>query len=379
MRNKSQRSRLPPRFTIPNEQKPDLVQKCLEIDKERYAAYKGPCMIPPLDSDGFSETGVMSDCHVIGGRFLGLIARGGNLLAWPFNGRQIGLALLPAQWTFTGTIQPELESLRPERYGINDYACTSPFACHDHDDLVFKRIDNPTTFDALDEESQFLLAFRGIAGAAAIAKGTLTHLEDKKKEMFPRRVRRQNNNRYKFAVKQSKYLEDSLNLSQTRARLLDTELKNWQDMYVADGKRSIVSWQMTCITNIRLAISVVTHQQGAVPVTVSVLPKIVGDSDRTLCDIILTSRNNQQLGSYVLGQDDQLDRQIAQLRQFAAEIADNLSGDPSLGLPELVKYLSLNPTSFFFVSPDDYRTINEISRAHIEKEMAVIAGAFLSP
>ena len=137
MRNKSRRSRLPIRFTIENEQKPNILQMCLEIDESRYAAYTGPCMVPPLDSDGFSETNVMSDCHVIGGRFLELIASGGRLLAWLFNGRQIGLAILPAHWTFTGTIQPELQSLRPEPFGINSCACTSPFACHDHDDPVF--------------------------------------------------------------------------------------------------------------------------------------------------------------------------------------------------------------------------------------------------
>lgn len=376
MSSRMQRHRVPPRFTIQNQNKPDIHQLCLEVDEGVYTSYPGPCMIPTLDSDGFQEAGEMSKCHVIGRQFLEIIASNGRILAWPFNGRQISHAILPATWSITDTIRPDLQSLPPESIGVNSYPCTSRFACHDHDDRVFKQIDTPATFDPQLEDHQFRLAFRGVAGAAAIAEGALTYITAKKKEQTPRRVRRQ---RSGTTVNLLKTLDQSLCMSQSRAEILRDELRAWQSMYVGNNERSILSLYTNCTTKIRLAISSVVHVPEGLPVIASVLPRNSGESEDNLCDIILTSRKSHLIGAGETGPHGNFQEQAVRLRDLSDQLVEVLGKEPTDSIPALVENLSLNPTSFFFVSPNDYESISEEGRAHIENEMAQVAQGSLSP
>ena len=146
-------------------------------------------MIPGLDGDGFQESGEMSNCHVVDRQFLELPASNGRTLAWPFNGRQISHAILPAVWNVTTRILPERHSLQPQPIGVNSYPCTPRFACHHHDDRVFMQIDSPVTFDPQLHRHQFILAFRGIAGATALTEeGALTYITDLMRRHTPRRM-----------------------------------------------------------------------------------------------------------------------------------------------------------------------------------------------
>ena len=371
-----QRHHPPHHSKIPNYRKPDLLQLGSDVDEGIYTSYSGPCMIPSLDSDGFEETNEMSYCHVIGGKFLEFIASKGSVMAWPFNGRQISHAVLPAEWTVTDAIRPEVSRLRPQSIGVNSHPCKSPFACHEHDDPVFKQIDAPKTFDPQLQEHQFLLAFRGVAGASALAEGALTHITKLAAPWTNRRARRQ---RDSVSNNQRKMLEESLRESQVRAAILRDELKAWQSMYKANDLRSIVSCHTSCTTQIRLAVSSVVHVPEGIPVVASILPRSGDESAEYLCDVILTSRKAPLTGSVENTQQTQGGEQTAQLKDFAERLTQVLTKDPTVAIPELVQNLSLNPTSFFFISPDDYRSISEEGQAHIESEMARIAQAILSP
>ena len=368
-----QRNRLPLRFTIPNEKKPDIRDLCLGVDQGVYTSYSGPCMVPSLGGDGFQESGEMSNCHVVGRQFLELIASNGRILAWPFNGRQISHAILPAVWNVTTRILPELRSLQPEPIGVNSYPCTPRFACHGHDDRVFKQIDAPVTFDPQLHEHQFLLAFRGIAGATALTEGALAYITDVMRRHTPRRVRRQ---RSVVTKNHLRILDSSMRVTHERAGILRDELKVWQGMYSANDGPSILSWQATSMTQIRLAVSSVVHAPDGLPVTASILPSAARESEDHLCNVIVTSRKSP-LGDGAA--DEHLQEQAPKLRDFTHQLAQVLAKDPTDGIPELVECLSLNPTSFFFVSPYDYYSISEEGRAHIEEKMAQVAQGLLSP
>ena len=359
-------------FEIPSHKKPDIHEMCLDIDKSIYEAYQGPCMIPSLDSDGFMETNQMSRCHVIGQKFLDLIANQGRILTWPMNGHQLVKAILPATWTITDTIQPDFRYLRPypTGTGTDSYPCTAPFACHDHDDRVFKAIDAPTTFDPRMREHQFLLAFRTIAGATSITEGALTRCTEEIRRLAPRRVRRQHGSK---AVPQLKYLDQSMHVSQERADLLRPEVALWQGMYGAENPRQILSCCMLAKPRIRLAISSVTYEPGCLPMSVSVLPRVGSEPKDNLCDIIVTSR--QPEGTVLAGvrsQEQVLEEQASRIREF-------LCSDPIDAIPALLNALSMNPTSYFFISPDDYRLLDAAGRTHIENQMASAASANLLP
>ena len=57
-------------------------------------------------------------------------------------------------------------------------------------------------------------------------------------------------------------------------------------------------------------------------------------------------------------------------------IKDMLDSDPVTSITGLVGALSMNPASYFFISPDDYYNnsiVSEAERSEIEKEIASIA------
>ena len=168
-------------------------------------------------------------------------------------------------------------------------------------------------------------------------------------------------------------------MSRTRADILRDELKVWQSMYIANGERSILSWHTTSVTNIRLAVSSVMHVPGGLPIVASVLPRTNGESKDNLCDIILTSRVSRPMDARKTEHQGHVEEQAFQLAGFAKQLVDILTNDPADGIPALVKSLSLNPTSFFFVSPEDYGLISHDGRQYIERQMAEVAQVLLSP
>ena len=358
------------RQPVPNKMKEQIRQICLQADKGIYDSYKGPCMAPALESDDFAETNRTELRHVIGQQFLGRIASNGKILSWPMNGYQLSKAILHVDWTLTDTIQPDIDSIHPQPIGTDDYACKSPFSCPDHDNRIFKPIDAPGEFDLTDQYHQFLLGFRGIAGSTAITEGALIYCREYKPHPPNRSMRR------KFgpdASNQLIYFEKSLHISQERADILRPELRRWQYMYRAEGPRNTLSRSMSVRTRIRLAISSVTYEPGCLPIVVSVLPKASPDPAEPLCDIILTSRIPEATDDIATqAQEKVLEEQASKIKMF-------LNGEPSESIPAMLKALSMNPTSFFFVSPSDYNSISVEGRTRIEKEMGKVAQAFISP
>ena len=375
MKRKQRGSHPPSQFTIPNERKPELVGLSREVDEGIYTAYTGPCMIPSLSTDSFQETNQMSRCHVIGAQFLELIASHGSILAWPFNGRQSFHAIRSATWSITDAIRPDLDPLRPESIGVNSNPCISPYACQPHDHRVFEAIDAPDIFDLELPQHQFLVSFRGVLGATALAEGTSVTLTEEYKQRTPRHIRR---SRDRVIQNQVEALKNQLATSQERVEIVRDELKAWQDMYASDNREAIVSWHATCTTRILLAVSSVVHVPERLPVIASILPAANSDPEARLCDVILTCRS-QSLPAEEEAAGTQLQEQARQLKSFGHQLAQALEKDPTDALPELVKALSLNPTSFFFVSPNDYNSLSEERKADIEKEMSDIIRVFVTP
>ena len=345
-----------------------------------HESYKGPCLIPALSDDGFKDTDETSGCYVIGRRYLELIA--GNqrqVCTWNMNAHQVGKNAIYSEWEITErSATPRFDPFKPEKPSINSYLCKSVFACQPHNDKVFKVINAPKTFDAHDLDHHFRLGLRAIAGTAANAEGTLTYcVAERNKYLNPgyvRQVARRNHiplNAYKNHVQSFlEKLDKSIQESEASAEMLRAELLEWQRIYASPAERQIISCHMLARARIRVAISSVTYQENRPIATCTVLPRATEEPGEHLCDIILTSRQPQSRFSRLLARQDR------HLEDQALKIKTLLEGDPATGLAGLVKALSMNPATFFFVSPDDYYSnhiINEAGRSKIEQDIAFIA------
>lgn len=348
--------------------------------KAMYESYKGPCMIPALADDGFVETEKMSGCHVIGGRFLELIAtEQGQVCTWNMNAHQIGKKATFSELEITyRSAVPRFEPFEPERTSINSYLSTSKFACQPHDDKAFKVIDAPKTIDLQAPDHRFRLAFRAIAGALANTEGILSYcgiLRDQFSDPgYVKRVATQNNIRLNvydnYVQSFLEQLDYQVQEIEARARTLRAELREWQRMYVRPAERQIVSCYLLAVARVGVAISAVWYQEKRPIATYTVLPRADVEPGTNLCDIILTSRQAN------VGFFGRLMRQDRYLEKEARKVEDLLAAKPAIGLPQLIKTLSMNPATFFFVSPDDYYNgdiISAADRHQIEQEIASIA------
>ena len=331
-----------------------------DMGKEMYKAYAGPCLIPYVPDDGFVETNSLSDCYVIGAQFLKLIANSSReVCTWNMNAHQIGKNAIYSSWDVTERSPvPNFEPFEPDQKPISSYLCKSKFACQPHRSKVFKAIDGVRTFTPTDPEHQFRLGLRAIAGALANTEGVLTYSDTLL-------------NASKNCVESSlEKIEMQLQENQATADTLRAELGEWWRIYKTAGERQIISHHMSARARIRVAISTVTQQENRPIATCTLLPRAINEPGETICDIILTSRQPKSDVLRVPYQQDQY------LEDQALKIKALLEGDPATGLTGLVRALSMTPTTFFFVSPDDYyndEIISDAGRAKIEQDIASIA------
>ena len=242
----------------------------------------------------------MSGCHVLGERYLEIIANNQRqVCTWNMNAHQIGENAILSKWDITKPpFSPRFESFKPEMTSIGSYLCRSKFACQKHDDKVFKVIDDPKTFDAQDSEHQFRLALRAIAGTAASAEGTLAYcVAERNKYRSPgyaRKIARHHNiplNAYKNEARSRlEKIDKSIKDSEARSEILRAELLEWQQTYKSQAGRPLISRHMPARTRVRVAISSVTYQDNRPIATYTVLPRPSRDTGENLCDIILTCR-----------------------------------------------------------------------------------------
>ena len=350
-----------------------------DMGKAMFESCNGPCLIPSLPDDGFPETNRVSDCHVIGAQFLKLIANSRTeICTWNMNAHQIGKNALHASWDISESPPaPYFEPFNPDKKPISFYHAKSKFACQRHRSKVFKDIDNRRTFAPTDPEHQFRLGLRVVAATVANTQGVLTYCgAERTKYLNPKHVRRtarlMNMPLPDYEVLLQSFLDktgESIQDIEAAARMLRTELREWQEIYESPGERQITSCHILARPSIRLAISSVGYQENH-PITMcTVLPRAVEEPGYNRCDVILSIRKPKS-GVPIW--------QAQFLEDQALKIKTLLEGDPATSLTGLVRSLSMNPTTFFFVSPDDYYNDEIISgsgRSKIEQDVASIANS----
>lgn len=329
------------------------------IGKAMYESYNGPCLIPSLPDDKFVEMNKMSGCHVIGERYLELIATNQRqVCTWNMNAHQMGNNAIFSEWDVANSgFTPKFEPFKPEKTSINSYLCKSKFACHHHDNKVFDAIDAPKTFDGQDPEHQFRLGLRAIAGTVANAEGVIAYgraLMDKlwNTPGTPKTYRSP-------ALEK---LDKTIQENGTTVEMVRAELREWQQIYMNRAERQIISCHMLARASVRVAISAVVYLE-TFPVVCTVLPRASEGPEDNLCDVILAIRNRQS-------------KVHRSLKDAALKVKDLLESGPVTGLTGLVRDLSMAPTHFLFVSPEDYYNNDIISaddRFQIEREIASIA------
>ena len=365
----------------PSEQSRAKARKAYKDEgKAMHQSYKGPCLIPALPDDGFKETDGVSGCHVIGGRFLEPIANSQRqVCTWNMNAHQVGKNAVHSEWEITErSATPRFEPFKPEKVSINSYLCKSMFACQPHNDKVFKAINAPKTFDTHELNHQFKLGLRAIAGALANTVGVLAYCNAVRNRYLNHEyVKREAKRNHISLITYKNYvqsflesLEKPIQESGAREKILSEELREWQCFYVSPAERQIFSCHLLARARIGVAISAVSYPKNRPVAICTVLPRQAGQPEENLCDIILTSRQPENRFLRLLS------RQDSHLEVEAQKIKALLEGDPAEGLFELLRALPMDPTTFFFVSPDDYyndEIISDAGRSKVEQDIALIA------
>ena len=146
--------------------------KSIDRTADRLLRSNDVCLIPESEAIGHDW---MNNCHVIAESRLGLIANErGEVLCWPTSTRSIGRVAQRAMSQGSFEVDPLtiiIERYEPVPRGKNHKDCKFTFACHNHDDRVFKPIDSVERFNPGDHETQFKLGLRTIAAYTAWYRG----------------------------------------------------------------------------------------------------------------------------------------------------------------------------------------------------------------
>ena len=133
------------------------------------------CMVPRLPSEP-SEEHRMRNCHIIGKEFLRRASDSSSnnmnqIYSWPSDVSHVyDIAFQEIQ---SKREVDETESsprpMRPLKRHIDHWKYT--VACGYHDNSVYKKIDDPGTFDLDDPETRFLLSLRSVTSHMAFVNG----------------------------------------------------------------------------------------------------------------------------------------------------------------------------------------------------------------
>ena len=164
-------------------------------------------------------------------------------------------------------------------------------------------------------------------------------------------------------------LERLIQVNNSDGKQLRSALGEWQFLYRNVKRYPMISCHIVARPTVRMTVSAVMGGDNGSAV-VTILPKPPKDS--CLCDIVVScipSPGLLSLGGH---------RKRAYVKKQAELIADALTSEPAIGLTTLLKSLSLNHTSYFFISPDDYKNDSIVGpgqRTQIEREIASIITA----
>ncbi len=368
------------RVRYPKSSRQDSRSNYKDMGKAMFEARNGPCLIPSLPDDGFVETDKVSDCYVIGAQFLKLIANSRTeVCTWNMNAHQMGKNAIHSSWDVSESpLVPHFGPFEPDQKPISFYHTKAKFACQRHRSKVFNDIDNLRTFAPTNPEHQFRLGLRVIAATVANAQGVLAYCGAERTKYLNPKHARQMARQIKLPLRAYEILLQSfldktggsIQEIEATARVLRSELREWQRIYKSPGERQITSCHMVARPRIRVAISAVGYQNNHPFSMCTVLPRTAAEPDDYLCDIILTRRQPKSDALSVMSRQDRyLEDQVLKVKAL-------LEDDPATGLSGLLRALSMNPTTFFFVSPDDYynnHIIDDAGRANIEQDIASIA------
>ena len=119
--------------------------------------------------------GPMRNCHIVGEKFLALIANTkGQICCWSTSAKSIARLVLPALQasSFRRTTGPiDVDSFPPVHRSKNNQHCKFTFACCLCDNQVLKPTDSVQQFDSRNAETVFTLSLRTFAAYTAWYEG----------------------------------------------------------------------------------------------------------------------------------------------------------------------------------------------------------------
>ena len=244
-------------------------------------------------------------------------------------------------WIIDGSISDDLlqiaiPKLKPAN--LNILRCTRRLACTAHDGPVFRSIDR-RNLRPEDGEQQFLMGFRGIAGALALCESVID---------FVLSIRGTVGNspfwtdRGMSQVVEA-MLESKSEALEDRTRLVREEMSKWQELYLDRQRRvgRIVSSLKTLEPKVRVACSSLYFGHRGQPVALTIIPSQTG----THATIVATARRSTNWLDRVMRSSYQEE----ELAAICEEISYLLESDPTNALTHLIQ-----STYHFVASKRDY-------------------------
>ena len=307
-----------------------------ELRKAIRVARNRECLISPNQADGdCSEE--LNNSHLIGVEHLRPIAENGHVFEWDVT----DIPNIVENWIIDGLISDDLlhiaiPELKPA--DLNIHECTRRLACKAHDGPVFRPIDRRNLWPA-DEEHQFLMGFRGIAGTLALCEsvvdfvlsigdtvGSSPFWADRGMSQVVEAV-----------------LESRRDALEDRARVVREEMNKWQELYLDRQRRAerIVSSVRILEPKVRVACSSIYFGNRGQPVALTIVPCQTG----THATVIATARRSTNWIDRVMHSSHQEE----ELTEICHEISHLLQSDPANALAHLVQ-----STHHFVINKRDY-------------------------
>ncbi len=317
------------------------------------------CKIPAMPGEP-PETNIMSNCHIISESFLRIIARKGIVYEWPGDPTVVANSALKEIKAGKMVALPrdvsKASQFKDRGTGIGH--CVWRFACHYHDNRIFKSIDS-TDIDLTSQRVRFLLGLRTIAATST----WLESYRDLFANIFPRRRRTKEIIRhYPQAQSMAPVLQEAVRGLKMPIAKLSKELEAWQDIYLTQpqGEYPIMTCHRTTTTTFGTAGAGIHTSRGQNAILVTMLPRKQNGQERSLCDIVVTC----------LRPSFWLKRLFLRWRIYreARRIERLLNKSPVVGIPILATELA-----FFYVSPDDYdddTVVTQGQRQEIDSRIA---------
>ena len=296
------------------------------------------CLIPiRLGEDGHTS---MNNCHVIGEKFIGLIAtdKKGEVCGWEIN--PIAVGTLPFDRIQKGKILAEPyehlnEPFHPRRISKSD--CKYYISCRYHDSKTFRKIDDPNQIDYADSETMFLLGFRTFVSTIGLLNGHNQWIENEYKsymEDYLQRFSISLPKRRKLLLDLQKNIDGSVDNLLRYRELLKPELRIWQEIYYEQDWNRAIHCHETITTNIRVAGTGLMNADASYQCVFTILPKGIIAQGLYEHDVIVTS----------ISPDFPISDKF---RSVFAFIENNPASD-------VIEYLASELFFFFYCSPDDY-------------------------